>query len=266
MASDRKLGFRVVFAASEDVDYPAAELNYHSPQTKGWQSARFCEFPQEIGLSFADGLVNISQIQLLSHQSKIATRIELFVGTGDSYFDATYTRLGYLSLDSNERTQYKARELKSVYIRARGAFLKLVIHKCYANPQNLFNQVRVARSINTAVARNEAAYFHREKALSVWFGLQVGLIAVNVLGQPASADGSDAGSAPMPLAGPAAKRCVAFSVTHSHSHSKRPLCHHTAGMPPALAFGLASLIFCACACACARACGMHLQLWSAWAA
>lgn len=142
MASDRKLGFRVVFAASEDVDYPAAELNYHSPQTKGWQSARFCEFPQEIGLAFADGVVNISQIQLLSHQSKIATRIELFVGTGDGYFDATFTRLGYLSLDSNERTQYKARELKSVYIRARGAFLKLVIHKCYANPQNLFNQVR----------------------------------------------------------------------------------------------------------------------------
>ena len=39
--ADRKLGFRVVFAASEDTDYPAAELNYHSPQTKGWQSARY---------------------------------------------------------------------------------------------------------------------------------------------------------------------------------------------------------------------------------
>ncbi len=37
---DRKLGFRVVFAASEDASYPAAELNYHSPQTKGWVSAR----------------------------------------------------------------------------------------------------------------------------------------------------------------------------------------------------------------------------------
>jgi centrosomal protein CEP104 len=36
----RKLGFSVVFASSEDTDYPATELNHHSPQTKGWQSAR----------------------------------------------------------------------------------------------------------------------------------------------------------------------------------------------------------------------------------
>jgi centrosomal protein CEP104 len=119
----------------------AAELNYHSPQTRGWQSARFCEYLQEIGIAFVDGIVSVSQIQLLSHQSKIATRIELFVGTGETYFDATFTRLGYLSLDSNERSQYKARELKSVYIKAKGSFMKLIIHKCYINPLNLFNQV-----------------------------------------------------------------------------------------------------------------------------
>jgi len=37
---DRKLGFRVVFASTEDTEYPVTELNFHSPQTKGWQSAR----------------------------------------------------------------------------------------------------------------------------------------------------------------------------------------------------------------------------------
>lgn len=226
---DHKLAFRVVFAASEDSEYPAAELNYHSPQTKGWQSARFCEYPQEVGIVFTDGEISVSQIQLLSHQSKIATRIELFVGQGSDYYDAKFTRLGYLSLDSNERSQYKvrarrapgahgasfaarpivklalmtadgecltsitttreqgskaapfgspappparptprpparplllfaafvihlrpssrrhadlqARELKSVYLKARGNFMKLLIHKCYINPSNLFNQV-----------------------------------------------------------------------------------------------------------------------------
>jgi len=45
MAGERKLGFRVVFASSEDADYPAAELNYHSPQTKGWQSTRWAPPP-----------------------------------------------------------------------------------------------------------------------------------------------------------------------------------------------------------------------------
>jgi hypothetical protein len=187
----------------------------------------------------------VSQIQLLSHQSKIATRIELFVGTGNDYYEAQFTRLGYLSLDSNERSQYKvrrgatlvfaiptpatqsqatrallwrahrrrglkrtavvcrttsalprmgtlcgaqprtcepiprvgrpqpplpvsawtlsgcrhyytcvsacertalqARELKSVYLKARGCFMKLLVHKCYINPLNLFNQVREGR-------------------------------------------------------------------------------------------------------------------------
>ena len=40
-SSERKLPFHVVFASSEDVDYPASELNVHSPSTRGWQSARF---------------------------------------------------------------------------------------------------------------------------------------------------------------------------------------------------------------------------------
>lgn len=106
-SSDRKLGFAVCFASGEDPDYPATELNYHSPQTKGWQSPRFCEYPQEVGLQFLDGAVNISQVQLLSHQHKIATRIELFTGVGTDYLNCQFTRLGYLSLDSNERSQYK---------------------------------------------------------------------------------------------------------------------------------------------------------------
>lgn len=51
----------------------------------------------------------------------------------------------------------QARELKSVFLKARGVFMKLIIHKCYINPLNLFNQV--------------------------------GIIALNVLGQPVSAGG-----------------------------------------------------------------------------
>ena len=46
-----------------------------------------------------------------------------------------------------------------MYLKARGNFLRLVLHKCYVNDHNLFNQV--------------------------------GLIALNVIGTPA--DGGDAG-------------------------------------------------------------------------
>ena len=50
VAAMSKLEFNVVSTSGEDVDYPASELNTHSPHTKGWQSPRFCEFPQELGL------------------------------------------------------------------------------------------------------------------------------------------------------------------------------------------------------------------------
>lgn len=89
-----------------------------SPHTKGWQSPRFCDYPQEIGrwtffLVFqsllallvppyidtlpslaslsstlgleVDSLSRFSKVQILSHQSKIAAKIELFVGNGPSY-------------------------------------------------------------------------------------------------------------------------------------------------------------------------------------
>ena len=150
---DKKLAFQVVYASGEDPEYPATELNFHSPQTRGWQSQRFCEFPCELGVAFLDGVVNVSLVQLLSHQHKIATRVELFVGVGDDYLSSRFQRLGYMTLDSNEKSQFKARELKSVYIKARGNFLKLLLHRCYTNPLNLFSQV--------------------------------GLIAINALGQPA---------------------------------------------------------------------------------
>lgn len=122
-----RLGFTVAYASGEDMEYPATELNMHSPHTRGWQSPRFCEYPQELGLALAQP-ARVTQVQLLSHQSKIATRIELFVGDGQSYDTATWKRLGYLSLADNSRSEYQARELKSVYIDSPGSFLKLLVH------------------------------------------------------------------------------------------------------------------------------------------
>ena len=138
-----KLRFRVVHATSEDPSYPAEELNVHSPNTRGWQSIKFCEYPQELGFEIDGGDVKLTQVQILSHQSKIATKIEIFIGAGNSYGTAQYKRLGYLSLDSNERSQYQARELKTVYIDNPGRFVRLVVHRNYVNKQNLFNQVGI---------------------------------------------------------------------------------------------------------------------------
>ena len=49
----------------------------------------------------------------------------------------------YVSLSDNEKTGFKARELKSVQVDAVGVFLKINIHKNHINKFNLYNQVGV---------------------------------------------------------------------------------------------------------------------------
>ena len=64
-----KLKFRVVHCSSEDPEFPSTELNAHSPHTVGWQSSRFCDYPQEIGFQFA-GPVHLMQLQVPTPHSK----------------------------------------------------------------------------------------------------------------------------------------------------------------------------------------------------
>lgn len=144
--SQNKLKHRVVFCSSEDAGYSAKELNNSSADSKGWLSGRFPEFPQEIGfelfgINSQERNLQLTQVQILSHQSKIATKIEIFVGVGTDYQSASYKRLGFLSLDNNQRSSYQARELKTVYVDQLGNYLKFRIQKNYTNDQNPFNQV-----------------------------------------------------------------------------------------------------------------------------
>ncbi|KAJ3285756.1 hypothetical protein HK104_009336, partial [Borealophlyctis nickersoniae] len=151
-------------------------------------------------VSTQNGSCRIQKIQILNHHFKIATRLEFYIGNSNGSIEdrvvrptvqsdpepgeklrlsrassaaaslhvqlpnvadnpkevINFTRLGYVSLDSNVKTGYRARELKSVHIDAQGDYLKLVVHKCYVNTLNLYNQV--------------------------------GIVAVNVLGEPWNAD------------------------------------------------------------------------------
>lgn len=128
---------------SEESDYPADELNSHGPNTRGWQSAKFSTYPQEIGIEIDSGESRFSQIQILSHQSKISSKVEIFIGTGSNYESATFKRLGHLSLDSNEKSNYQARELKTVYIDNLGKFVKILLHANHVNTYNTYNQISI---------------------------------------------------------------------------------------------------------------------------
>ena len=114
--------------------------------------------------------MQIQQIQILSHEYKIATKVEVHVGTpsaGDPEARrCNFRRLGYLSFDSNRRSNFQARELKSVMLNTVAQVVKLVPHRCHVNSLNIYNQV--------------------------------GIIALNIVGEkvPASGAGSFAAHAP----------------------------------------------------------------------
>jgi hypothetical protein len=99
--------FRAVFASSEDAAFPLAELNTHSADSKGWSSAKFCSYPQEVGFALvgsgsrtsadgasADGLAvsELTKIEFLSHQFKIGSKIEVLIGSLTPEQLQTYSR------------------------------------------------------------------------------------------------------------------------------------------------------------------------------
>jgi centrosomal protein CEP104 len=134
---------------------------------------RFAQWPQEVVLKL-EHPSKIQQIQMLSHEYKvcwqmgsmqasllpysegcgthncthhctqIASKVEVFVACpkpGEETSKAPFSRLGYLSFDSNERSNYQARELKTVHVNTQAYFVRLVVHRCHMNKLNLYSQV-----------------------------------------------------------------------------------------------------------------------------
>jgi hypothetical protein len=111
---------------------------------------RFCEYPQSLTFQF-EGDVRIRKIKFLSHQYKISKKIEIFIGQMDQpaeqitgevrHNKCDFKRIGYLSLDSNQSSDYKARELKKVKLDVTCCFVRLTLHRNHINTKNLYNQV-----------------------------------------------------------------------------------------------------------------------------
>ncbi|KAG7395995.1 hypothetical protein PHYBOEH_002901 [Phytophthora boehmeriae] len=137
-----KLRFTVAACSSEDSACPASTLEQHGTGNQGYMTAKNCSYPQELVLQLQDGVCRLTQVQVLSHQTHIATKIELYVSSSHMMNDATkFMRLGFLTLKSNTESRYLARELKTVHIDQEAALLKLRIHACHINEHNLYGQV-----------------------------------------------------------------------------------------------------------------------------
>ncbi|NXG18430.1 CE104 protein, partial [Grallaria varia] len=140
-----KIGFTVVSSSGHEDGFSAQELMVHAPTVNGWRSPRLCQYPQEIILQLVERC-RIRKLQLLAHQYMISSKIEFYISESlpeyfSPYQSERFQRLGYVPLSDNEKTDFKARELKSVYVDAVGQYLKLIFHKNYVNRYNLYGQV-----------------------------------------------------------------------------------------------------------------------------
>ncbi|XP_014263009.2 centrosomal protein of 104 kDa isoform X2 [Maylandia zebra] len=141
----RKIGFTVVSSSSHEDNFSAKELMVHAPTVNGWRSSRLCSYPQHITLQLVERS-RVRKLQLLAHQYMISTKVEFYIGdtlpeTSSPGFPRQLHRLGYVSLSDNEKTGFKARELKSVHVDAVGTYLRITFHRNYGNRYNHHNQV-----------------------------------------------------------------------------------------------------------------------------
>ncbi|XP_056400330.1 centrosomal protein of 104 kDa [Hyla sarda] len=171
-----KIGFVVVSSSGHEDGFSAKELMVHAPTVSGWRSPRFCQYPQEIVIQMVERC-RIRKLQLLAHQYMISSKIEFYISESlPEYFTPYQTerfrRLGYVALSDNEKTGYKARELKSVYVDAAGQYLKLIFHKNFPNRYNLYNQVALIaiNIIGDPVDYNEEIQPTREKLIDQYLG------------------------------------------------------------------------------------------------
>ncbi|NXJ64900.1 CE104 protein, partial [Rostratula benghalensis] len=175
-----KIGFVVVSSSGHEDGFSAKELMVHAPTVNGWRSPRLCQYPQEIVLQLVERC-RIRKLQLLAHQYMISSKIEFYISESLPEYFAPYQserfhRLGYVPLSDNEKTDFKARELKSVYMDAVGQYLKLIFHKNYVNKYNLYSQVALV-AINiigdpAEYSTDSSSTFSREKLIDHYLGIK----------------------------------------------------------------------------------------------
>lgn len=152
------LPYDVLFCTSEDPHHPVSELGGSNGEVKpgspipaGWQSARHGKTPQTLVIRF-QGNVWLQQLRILSHEAKIATKVEVRVAKlseGDdwdnppSFRNVRFVKLGSVDFNSNEQSHFKSKERKTVHLKTEAYFLKLLFDRPFINAYNTGHQVGI---------------------------------------------------------------------------------------------------------------------------
>ena len=140
------LDHKFIESTTEDRDHPLREL-LKGLKGVGWFSSRFSQFPQEIYIQFSQP-VFIKQINMVIHEKNIPAQIKFYTYYPekkneiiDNYHNVRYKYIGFIKMDTNERSQFRARESRKVYVNTKSLFFKIELGQNYKNEFNIFNQV-----------------------------------------------------------------------------------------------------------------------------
>ena len=146
LEKDVKLNYKMIESTSEEDQFPLRGLK-KGLDGLGWQSARFCQYPQYIYVQFSQPVL-IKRIDLVLHETNIPSLIKFhsYIPKDkddyiSNYLQVNYDYLGFIRTDSNERSNFRSRESRKVFINSKALFLKIELEKNYFNKYNLFNQV-----------------------------------------------------------------------------------------------------------------------------
>ncbi len=141
--------FSIIGATSEDPEHPLYSI-ISNEKKDGWCSAAFCKYPQEIIIQLNKS-AKLHQINLTLHETKIPTKIDFYYYYPDKkdknknekidLNHIPFIQLGFINPNSNQKTNFKAREFHRIKINQNVLFIKFVLHKNYINLENKYNQV-----------------------------------------------------------------------------------------------------------------------------
>lgn len=193
--SSQRIHYEIQMASGWDNGYPPEELVglMQTSSGKGWHTPRFCVYPQDLVIRFSCGLARVRKIQILSHQFKIASRLDFWMGSRKGVQRITTTDTDGLGSpaggdfdgdynDDDERLDLIPRlERKSLPVLQ---FQKLGSVSFDSNAGSNYSG-RELKSINVDVEGEYLRIVIRQchvNHLNIYH--QVAIMALNVLGEP----------------------------------------------------------------------------------
>eukprot|EP00767_Chilomastix_cuspidata_P002364 gnl/Chilomastix_cuspidata/2491.p1 GENE.gnl/Chilomastix_cuspidata/2491~~gnl/Chilomastix_cuspidata/2491.p1 ORF type:complete len:1032 (-),score=263.09 gnl/Chilomastix_cuspidata/2491:269-3340(-) len=138
-----KLGLEVTDFSSAEAGFHPRILTDGDPVSDGWRSEPNCKLPQFIIFKIIGGMAKIKAFQFVTHEFLIARKLYIYSSkTHDTTSSRTKWKLhGFLRLNDNKLSGYKARERKTIQMRSEATHLKLEFHELIKNEKNTKLQV-----------------------------------------------------------------------------------------------------------------------------